>query len=464
MLFSETVEHVTIHKGVLAGECKKADHKSSIQSSISLNDFIGNVDGLLTWGGRGFSHSAESVQIVKGVLSAKLKNNAGKVIESKLDLNQHIQNVDGILGIIPITPSASAGIKQVDVVKASAPDLVREDSSASTASASGMFSAASAASAATAVLSSSTIKSSTSVSSSSATKYSSSSHFSTSQFRTTSKLLLIEDSCTKLELRGTHLHADCQRIDGSIQHSHIDLNEIIGFVNGHLVWDYKDFQSQVVEISLDGFFLVVKFHPRGKDDKHYHFDRIDLRYRLRNADGVIIIVELNKKLSVMLSEVPWMKFKVIAEPDLNLFAANAVVKETLTQIAETTVEHVTTQMHERLTIAMQAAIIAVTESAMSHVHVQMEKLVSEAVGYASASASITAAEHLHLYGDYRRGSHLQGGYAYGSGYANGHRHEEHRHEEHHRQDEHQYQHDEHHVLRDGHSYSEIAKHALAAHT
>ena len=193
MLFSDTVEHVIIHKGVLAGECKKSDNKTTIQSSISLNDYIGNVDGVLTWGGRGFSHSVETAQIVKGVLSAKLKNNAGKVVESKLDLNEHIQNVDGILGVIPITVKAAdvsvvflssfnifcfnatfSSSKQVDVLKASAAALDRTESSSSTASASAMFSSASAATASSSISSSSIAQSSAS--------YSSSSYFSSSHF------------------------------------------------------------------------------------------------------------------------------------------------------------------------------------------------------------------------------------------------------------------------------------------
>ena len=180
----------------------------------------------------------------------------------------------------------------------------------------------------------------------------------------------------------------------------------------------------------------------------------------------------------MLSEVPWMKFKVIAEPDLSVFAKHPVMQETLTRIAETTVEHVTVEMHKKLTLAMEAAIIAVTASAMSHVSSQMETLVQDAVGYASASASITAAESLRLYGGGRWGTRLHGrgdmnvhaieggydvygngdGYVYGngggygyagqgfnSGYING----AHR--------------DEHHVLKNGQSVTEIAKEVLGAH-
>jgi hypothetical protein len=89
------------------------------------------------------------------------------------------------------------------------------------------------------------------------------------------------------------------------------------------------------------------------------------------------------------------------------------MKETLAHIAETTVEHVTRQMHERLTIAIEIAIKLVTESAMSHVYCEMERLVQDAVGYASASASNTAAEALHIYGG------GCGGYGY-AGHGHGH--------------------------------------------
>lgn len=102
MLFSDSTEKITITKGVLSAQCKKADNKTSVQSSIPLNDYIGNVDGKLTWGGRGFSHTAEDIHVTNGVLTAKLKNQAGKAAESKLDLNQHIQNTDGVLEVIPV--------------------------------------------------------------------------------------------------------------------------------------------------------------------------------------------------------------------------------------------------------------------------------------------------------------------------------------------------------------------------
>ena len=120
-----------------------------------------------------------------------------------------------------------------------------------------------------------------------------------------------------------------------------------------------------------------------------------------------------------------MKFKVIAEPDLSVFARHPVMQETLVRIAETTVEHVTNEMHKQLTIAMETAISVITASAMSHVQSQMEALVMDVAGQASASASITGAESLHLFGQggygfsgYAAGGYASGGYASG-GYAAG---------------------------------------------
>ncbi|KAF9552060.1 hypothetical protein CPC08DRAFT_308628, partial [Agrocybe pediades] len=230
------------------------------------------------------------------------------------------------------------------------------------------------------------------------------------------KLLLIEATCTNLVLKGFVLYLDCQRLDGSVVTSHINLDEIVGFVNGQLVWDQAGFSKHVYDVHLEGFFLVAKFKVNGTE----HTVRLDLRTRLRNKDGVIILMELNAKLSMMLSEVPWMKFKVIAEPDLSIFAKHPVMQETLVRIAETTVEHVTVEMHKMLTIAMESAITAITASAMQHVQAQMETLVMDVAGQATASASITGAESLHLFGQggYGFGGYAAGGYAAG-GYAAG---------------------------------------------
>ena len=68
-----------------------------------------------------------------------------------------------------------------------------------------------------------------------------------------------------------------------------------------------------------------------------------------------------------LSEVPWMKFKVIAEPDFLVFAHHPVIQSTLIQIAVTTVEHVTAKFEALMALALAKTVKIVTHSAMKHV-------------------------------------------------------------------------------------------------
>jgi len=83
----------------------------------------------------------------------------------------------------------------------------------------------------------------------------------------------------------------------------------------------------------------------------------------------------------MLSEVPWMKSKVIAEPDLSI---SPHVPSFSKLGLEATSSHVTIEMHKKLTIAMEAVIKVVTANVISHVSLQMQTLVQDFVGCATA--------------------------------------------------------------------------------
>jgi hypothetical protein len=97
MSISNTCRKVIIDKGVLSAECLKADKKTYISSSISLDAFIGNVDGNFSWGGQNFSQSAQDIGVIDGVLYAKLKAPGGKYVDTKFDLNSYLTNNDGVL-------------------------------------------------------------------------------------------------------------------------------------------------------------------------------------------------------------------------------------------------------------------------------------------------------------------------------------------------------------------------------
>ncbi|KJA23114.1 hypothetical protein HYPSUDRAFT_201666 [Hypholoma sublateritium FD-334 SS-4] len=397
MPFSDSFRKASIKQGILTAECKKADQKTWISSSINLDDFLGNVDGKFVLGGKGFSQSAQDITLADAVISAKLKNSAGKYIDAKFDLSNYVSSKDGII----------AAHGSVDVAGRPALAAIQATETSAAVSATSMSS-----------VSSSHSTSTTSVQHSSHASRT----FKSSSFRQFSQQLLLEEVCTNFVLKGTFLHCDVNHEDGRVTHVSFDLQICIGNVDGRLVWDSSAFHKSCKEIALDGFWLTAKCrHPVNHNE--YILARLDLRTRLRLQGGVIIFVETNKKLSMMLSEVPWMKFKVIAEPDLSVFSKHPVVQQTMTRIAESTVEHVTMEMHKMLTIAMESAIVAVTASAMKHISTQMEYTVQDAVGYAVASPSATESEFLHIgaaAGMYGFGA---GGVAYGSAHsAGGHAH------------------------------------------
>jgi hypothetical protein len=232
---------------------------------------------------------------------------------------------------------------------------------------------------------------------------------------------LIEDSGSNFLLKDAFFHLDFILSDGSVSHTSIDLDLYIGIVNGQLQWGATGFSKGSNSFRLEGFFLVAEIPAPTQIGSlntlryEYVTSRLDLRTHFRiSGSGILIYLETNKKLSMMLSEVPWMKFKVIAEPDLSVFASHPVVKTTLSRIAESTVEHVTVEMHKMLTIAMDEAIVAITASAMKHISLEMEHSVRDAVGFAAASPSVTEAEYLRIAA---QGLYAGGGYK--AGYAGG---------------------------------------------
>ncbi|KAF5324384.1 hypothetical protein D9619_011376 [Psilocybe cf. subviscida] len=373
MPFADNFRNASIYKGTLTAESKKNDGKTWISSSINLDEFIGNIDGKFVLGGKGFSASAQDITLADGVVAAKLKNAAGKYVDAKFDLSTVVQSQDGI---IAHSAAASRG------------GLERTLSSASSASAASSMSSASMSSMASEMTRSTSMTSHTAMSRSSST-------FSSSKFRYHSQQLLLEETCSNFVLKGSFLHCDIHHEDGRVSHASFDLDLCIGDVDGRLVWDAHGFCKTCTDIHLDGFFLVARCHnPANREE--YHIARLDIRTRLRVQGSVIIFVETNKKLSMMLSEVPWMKFKVIAEPDLSVFGSHPVIKQTMTRVAESTVEHVTKSMHAAITTAMEVAIVEITASAMKHIALQMEHSVQDAVGYAAASPSATESEFLHM--------------------------------------------------------------------
>ncbi|KAG8738383.1 hypothetical protein FRC11_001427 [Ceratobasidium sp. 423] len=76
---------------------------------LDLNDCLGNIDGKLSWGAKGFSLSATNIGFridtsnapAQVLLSATLKKENGIWVEDVIDLNECIANFDGKLTYVP---------------------------------------------------------------------------------------------------------------------------------------------------------------------------------------------------------------------------------------------------------------------------------------------------------------------------------------------------------------------------
>ena len=176
------------------------------------------------------------------------------------------------------------------------------------------------------------------------------------------------------------------------------INEYLANIGGKLVWDasIKNFLATCRNISIkDGYILIAEcLSANGVD---YVWSEFDLRTKLRVDHGELVEIIFDTKLTKMLTEVPWMKFKVIAEPDLSVFAGHPVIKDTMVKIAQSTVQHVTLQMSQRLQAAIQLAISEVTLSAIQYINSEMDLVVQQTSGLGAAEvhASCTNGQYLH---------------------------------------------------------------------
>lgn len=76
--------------------CQKKDG-SWVESSIDLDNYIGNKNGELHWGGKNFSHSSQDITVEYNVLRCQAKDKNGEPNDTMIDLDEKITNKDGIL-------------------------------------------------------------------------------------------------------------------------------------------------------------------------------------------------------------------------------------------------------------------------------------------------------------------------------------------------------------------------------
>ena len=152
--------------------------------------------------------------------------------------------------------------------------------------------------------------------------------------------------------------------------SSIDLNDYIGNINGQLTWGYKDFKKSSRGIVLKDGYLIAECK---NEREQYVTSRLELTKGLHCDAGKleVMVPKINPEFSKFMSEAPWMKFKVVTEPQMDLLLTHKVVQNSFESIAETTVKHVTSRMTRLMSVAIAAAVEEVTISAMEHVRTVM---------------------------------------------------------------------------------------------
>ena len=101
--FSQTCGNITINGSTLSAECEKMNGAYQ-QTSINLDNYIGNLNGVLSWGDHNFSITCTDLglgQLLSSrefILSAQCEKVDGITYsQTDISLDEHIANIDGTL-------------------------------------------------------------------------------------------------------------------------------------------------------------------------------------------------------------------------------------------------------------------------------------------------------------------------------------------------------------------------------
>ncbi|MDJ0718834.1 MAG: CVNH domain-containing protein [Prochloraceae cyanobacterium] len=96
-LFTKSCRDTNLNGATLSSSCKdrSGNYKST---SIGLNPFIGNSDGVLQWGSQNFSNTCEGIRLEgAGALFANCKRRNGSSNNTSINLDDRISNNNGNL-------------------------------------------------------------------------------------------------------------------------------------------------------------------------------------------------------------------------------------------------------------------------------------------------------------------------------------------------------------------------------
>jgi len=99
--FSKSCENSIISDSTLTSSCRKVDG-TSVDTTINLNNHIGNTDGVLSWIENGnFTLSCKSISLNNGnTLGSSCRKVDQSSNDTSINLDEHIANIDGVLTFV----------------------------------------------------------------------------------------------------------------------------------------------------------------------------------------------------------------------------------------------------------------------------------------------------------------------------------------------------------------------------
>jgi hypothetical protein len=96
--FSKTCNNTVIKGSVLTSTCERAQGGVYKTTSFDLNPVIENVDGTLEWQPSNFIETCRNTKLSgPSELTAECKTRAQQFVSTRINLDDHIANIDGTL-------------------------------------------------------------------------------------------------------------------------------------------------------------------------------------------------------------------------------------------------------------------------------------------------------------------------------------------------------------------------------
>ena len=97
-MFSNSSSNIYLKGTNLCATCLDSQGNKH-DSSIDLNNYIGNIEGTLTWGKCNFAASSSNINLSGSIICADCKDSKGNSHHSAIYLDNYISNIEGTLKV-----------------------------------------------------------------------------------------------------------------------------------------------------------------------------------------------------------------------------------------------------------------------------------------------------------------------------------------------------------------------------